>query len=94
MSLEPDEPGSPQTVLFALLKQYLYQTPFQPFRVVTTSGRAYDVPTADHAGVVPKVRKLTIVDDSGREIDIHTLHVSAIERLVRLGRRGRSKKAA
>lgn len=92
MSIESDEPGSPQTVLFALLKHYLYQTPFQPFRVITTSGRAYEVPTADHAGVVPKLRKLTIVDDSGGEIDIHTLHVSAIERLVR--RRGRSKKAA
>ena len=92
MNLESDEPGSPQTVLFALLKKYLSQTPFQPFRVVTTSGRAYEVPTADHAGLVPKLRQLTIADDSGRMIEIHTLHVSAIERLIR--RRGRSAKAA
>ena len=92
MNLESDEPGSPQTVLFALLKQYLSQTPFQPFRVVTTSGRAYEVPTADHAGLFPKLRRLSIADDSGGTIEIHSLHVSAIERLVR--RRGRSKKAA
>ena len=92
MSDHAPEAGTPQTVLFALLKQYLSRTPFEPFRVVTTSGRAYDAPTADHAGLVPKLRQLTIVDDSGGMIEIHSLHVSAIERLSR--RRGRSTKAA
>lgn len=91
MSDHPPEAGSPQTVIFALLKQYLNQIPFEPFRVVTTSGRAYDIPTADHAGIVPKLRQLTIADDSGAMVEIHSLHVSAIERLTR--RRGRPKKA-
>ncbi len=92
MSPASPEAGSPQTELLALLKEYLYQTPFEPFRVVTTSGRAYDVPTADHAGLVPKLRRLTIVDDSGGVVEVHTLHVSSIEQLKR--RRPRSGKAA
>lgn len=92
MSDHPPEAGSPQTVIFALLKKYLNQTPFEPFRVVTTSGRAYEVPTADHAGLLPKLRELTIADDSGGTIAIHTLHVSAIEKLQR--RRGRTSRAA
>ncbi len=92
MSFDSDEPGTPQTVIFALLKKYLSQTPFEPFRVVTTSGRAYEVPTADHAGLVPKLRQLTIADDAGRMVEIHTLHVSVIERLIR--RKRRSSRAA
>lgn len=92
MSSTSPEAGAPQTVIVALLKRYLYQTPFEPFRVVTTSGRAYDVPTADHAGLFPMLRRLTIADDSGGFVDLHTLHVASIERLRR--RRGRSAKAA
>ena len=79
-------------MLFALLKQHLGQTPFRPFRVVTTSGRAYEVPTADHAVLFPMLRQLSIADDSGGVVDIHTLHVSSIEKLTR--RRSRSNRAA
>jgi hypothetical protein len=92
MSPHPSEPGSLHTVLFMLLKKCLAQTPFEPFRVVTTSGRAYDVPTADHAVLFPMLRRLSIADDHGGVVDIHTLHVAAIEQLKR--RRNRSAKAA
>jgi len=92
MSDHAREAGTPQTVIFARIKQYLYRTPFEPFRVVTTSGRAYEVPTADHAMLFPMTRELHIADDSGGLIELHTLHVSSIERLQR--RRGRSTKAA
>ena len=78
--------------MLALIKRYLNRTPFEPFRVVTTSGRAYDVPTADHASVFPMLRQLTIADDTGGLVEIHTLHVSSIEKLTR--RRGRTAKAA
>ena len=88
----PPEAGAPQTVLLALLKQRLTQVPFEPFRVVTTSGRAYEVPTADHAVIFPMLRRLSIADDEGGVVDIHTLHVAAIERLNR--RRPRSSRAA
>lgn len=92
MSEHAPEAGSPQTVIFARIKQYLNRTPFEPFRVVTTSGRAYDVPTADHAVLFAMTRELHIADDSGGLIELHSLHVSSIERLHR--RRGRPRKAA
>ena len=92
MSDHEREIGTPQTVIFARLKQCLSQTPFEPFRVVATSGRAYDIPTADHAVLFPKTRELHIADDSGGMLELHALHVSTIEKLQR--RRGRSARAA
>ena len=81
------EAGAPQTVIFAKLKEHLHRMPFVPFKVVTTSGRAYDIPTADHAAILPRLRTITIVNDDGGTIDIHTLHVSAIESLRRIRRK-------
>jgi hypothetical protein len=92
MSNRAPEPGTPHTVIFARLKQCLTRTPFEPFRVVTTSGRAYDVPTADHAVLFPMTRELHIADDSGGLIELHALPVSSIEKLTR--RLNRSAKAA
>ncbi len=92
VSPEFPEAGAPQTVLFALVKKHLAQSPFEPFRIVTTSGRAYDVPTADHAALHPMLRTITIADDAGGSLEIHTLHISAIEQLKR--RRGRAARAA
>jgi len=78
--------------MLALIKRYLNRTPFEPFRVVTTSGRGYEVPTADHASVFPMLRQVSIADDSGGLVEIHTLHVSSLEKLTR--RRRSSAKAA
>jgi len=81
--MTPDLPeaGSPQTVLFAKVKQRLSRLPFEPFRIVTTSGRAYDVPTADHASLLPILRLIHIADDMGGEVELHALHVASIEPL-------------
>lgn len=81
------EPGSPQTVLFTLIRRRLLLTPFKPFRVVTTSGRAYDVPTADHAGVSPLLRIVHIARNDCSLTDIHALHIAAVEDLRRHRRR-------
>jgi hypothetical protein len=78
--------------MLALLKHHLEQVPFKPFRVVTTSGRAYEVPTHDHAVVFPMLRRLTIANDAGDFVDLHTLHISSIELLRR--RRDRAPRAA
>jgi hypothetical protein len=91
MSPEMPEAGSPQTVIFARVKKRLNDTPFEPFRIVTSSGRAYDVPTADHAVVFPMLRLVIVADDRGGSTDIHALHVASIEPL---RRRGRAAKAA
>ena len=91
MSSESSEAGAPQTVLFALIKDRLGRTPFEPFRIVTSSGKTYDVPTADHACPMPKLRTITVINDSDGQVEIHTLHVSAIESLrPRPGRRRRA----
>jgi hypothetical protein len=80
---ESPEAGTPQTVLFARVKEHLKRSPFVPFRIVTTSGRSYDVPTADHAGLLPVLRMIYVADDSGGQVDIHALHVASIEPLRR-----------
>jgi len=92
MNPEQPEAGALQTVLFARVKQRLERAPFVPFRIVTTSGRAYDVPTQDHAALFPMLRLIIVADDHGGSTDIHALHIAAIEPLPR--RRSRSAKAA
>ncbi len=89
MNPESFESGTPQTVLFARVRQRVEQRPFAPFRIVTTSGRAYDVPTVDHVGLLPISRMILVGYDSGESVDIHALHVAAIEPL----RKRRSKAA-
>ena len=82
-SVNPEsfESGTPQTVLFARVRKYVEQRPFAPFRIVTTSGRAYDVPTVDHVGLLPISRMILVGYDSGESVDIHALHIAAIEPL-------------
>lgn len=77
------EPGTPQTVLFAKVRQRLNQVPFRPFRIIATSGRSYAIPTADHAGVSPLARMIHIANDDCEITDLHALHVAAIEPLRR-----------
>jgi hypothetical protein len=81
MPFDLPEPGAPHTVLFAKIRERLNAVPFEPFKIITTSGRAYDVPTADHAGVVPILRTISVADDNGGSVEIHALHVASIERL-------------
>jgi len=78
----PDS-AAPHTVLFATVRLRLNQTPFKPFRIVTTSGKSYDVPTADHASTLPIARTIQVGRDDGSFVDFHALHVSSIEPLPR-----------
>jgi hypothetical protein len=87
MSPDSSEAGTPQTVLFARMKKYVEQRPFVPFRIVTTSGRAYDVPTVDHVGLLPISRMILVGYDSGESVDIYALHVASIEPLRRRPRK-------
>ena len=83
------EPISPQTVLYAQVQARLVQTPFVPFRIVTTSGKAYPVPTADHASALRLLRTIEVANDDCSITSIHALHISAIEPL-RVRRRRRA----
>jgi hypothetical protein len=59
---------------------------------VTSSGRAYDVPTADHIGFLPLSRLIQVIHDDFSTTEIHALHVASIEPLRRT--RVRRKRAA
>ena len=87
MNPESFESGTPQTVLFARVKRHVEQRPFVPFRIVTTSGRAYEVPTVDHIGFWPLLRIIMVADDNFGSTDIHALHVASIEPLRRARRK-------
>jgi hypothetical protein len=89
MNPESFEPGTPPTVLFARVRKRAERRPFVRFRIVTTSGRAYDVPTADHIGFLPLSRIIEVIHDDFSSTDIHALHVSSIQPL----RRARRKRA-
>ena len=89
MNPESFEPGTPQTVLFARVRQRAEQRPFAPFRIVTTGGESYDVPTVDHVGFLPLLRMILVADDNLGSTDIHALHVAALEPL-RKSRRARA----
>jgi hypothetical protein len=90
--MNPDMPhqpegGSPQAVLFAEIKSRLQRTPFEPFRIVTTSGESYDVPTGDHGFASNLNRTVYVIYDGGGTVMVHAIHVSAIENLPRPRRR-------
>ncbi len=87
MAPELPDAGTPQTLMFARVRKHVERRPFAPFRIVTTSGRAYDVPTADHVGLLPLTRMILVAYDSGDSVDIPALHVAAIEPLRRLRRK-------
>lgn len=80
--MTPDsEAGGPSAEIIAEIRARLLQTPFQPFRIVTTSGKCYDVPTADHAGAIPLLKTVQVVRDDLSSTTIHALHIAAVEPL-------------
>jgi hypothetical protein len=90
---QPEIP-SPQTALFAEVQERLKKVPFEPFRIVTTSGESFSVPTFDHAIVWPLRRVIYVQHDQGWDYtQIHALHVSAITNIPR-GRSRKKKRAA
>lgn len=76
---DESESIAPHTILFATVRARLSRVPFEPFRLVTTSGQRYVVPTPDHAGVTVRARMIHIMGDDGGVADIHSLHIAALE---------------
>jgi hypothetical protein len=60
--------------------QHLHAAPFEPFTIVTTSGRRYPVPSADHAGLSPTSSRVVVWFGDDASVTIAGLHVAAIER--------------
>lgn len=89
MSNDFPEAGAPHTVMFAKVREFLARMPFVPFRIRTSSGVAYDVPTADHASTLPVARMIQVGFDDGTSVDLTALHIVALEPMPRRPRRAR-----
>ena len=62
------------------IRQLLRATPFEPFTIVTSSGKRYPVPSADHAGSNPQGTRVVVWFDDDASVTIAGLHVAAIEK--------------
>jgi hypothetical protein len=54
--------------------------PFERFRIVSSSGEHYDVPTPDHAGLNPRHNRVVVWFDDGGSVTLSSLHITAIEK--------------
>jgi hypothetical protein len=68
------------------IRQHLQAAPFEPFTIVTSSGRRYAVPSADHAGLNPRASRVVVWFDDDSSVTVAGLHVVAIEKGLPLGR--------
>jgi hypothetical protein len=65
------------------VREFLRSTPFAPFKIRTSDGKEYRVPTPDHAFVPPtKFARVIIFDDEDHEVHLSGLHLVAVERIV------------
>jgi hypothetical protein len=62
------------------LKEYLDREPFQPFRIVTTSGQAYDVQSS-HAVAIAETYLFYCFPHSDRSAHVRLSQVVALETL-------------
>jgi hypothetical protein len=62
------------------IRKYLGATPFEPFTIVTSSGRRYPVPSADHANSNPQGTRVVVWFDDDASVTITGLHVAALEK--------------
>jgi hypothetical protein len=53
--------------------------PFQKFRIITLSGKSYEVPTADHVTITGIRKEVIIEKDDGMSVWLNPLHIVAIE---------------
>jgi hypothetical protein len=62
------------------IKNLLKAAPFVPFKIRTSDGREFVIPTPDHAAVAPeKYAKIIIFDDSEHETHLSALHIVSVE---------------
>jgi hypothetical protein len=53
--------------------------PFVPFRLLTSAGKTFDVPSADHLTMTKLRHEIIIEHDDGSGAVINPLHVVALE---------------
>lgn len=63
------------------LRRLLSARPFERFSVVTSSGKQYDVPSPDHAGINPANSRIVIWFDDDSSVALSALNIAAIEKI-------------
>ena len=61
------------------IKILLAAVPFVPFKIRTSDGREYVVPTRDHASVSPNNGGIIIYDDNDLFTALSGLHIASVE---------------
>jgi hypothetical protein len=64
-----------------VLRRLLSARPFERFSVVTSSGKQYEVPSPDHAGINPANSRIVIWFDDDSSVTLSALHIAAIEKI-------------
>jgi hypothetical protein len=62
------------------IRAHLAASPFEAFTIVTSSGRRYPVPSADHAGLNPQGTRVVVWFDADASVTVAGLHIAAIEK--------------
>ena len=62
------------------IRQHLEAAPFEPFTIVTSSGRRYAVPSADHASLNPANTRVVVWFNDDASVTIAGLHIVAVEK--------------
>jgi hypothetical protein len=65
--------------MMAQIKKLLHTLPFVPFKIRTSDGHEYSVPTSEHALVAPNNTSVSVYDDEGLVTIILGLHIASIE---------------
>jgi hypothetical protein len=67
-------------VMVGDIRHHLEASPFEAFTIVTSSGRRYPVPSADHAGLNPQGTRVVVWFDDEASVTVAGLHIAAIEK--------------
>src|SRR5712671_823579 len=66
--------------MIADIRRHLEAAPFEPFTIVTSSGKRYAVASADHASVNPTGTRVVVWFNDDASVTIAGLHVVALEK--------------
>jgi hypothetical protein len=66
--------------MIADIERLLAARPFQPFSLVTSSGKQYRVASPEHAGFNPARTRVLIWFDDESSVDVAALHIVSLEK--------------
>jgi hypothetical protein len=61
------------------IRELLRSVPFVPFKIKTSDGSVFAVPTADHAAITPQNSRVLVFGDDESQKTLSGLHIVAVE---------------